>query len=121
MPEAKLIRDLLVEWGVAADAIELGTESRNTFENAVEIQRMLKARGFTSALLVTSATHMPRAMATFRRAGVPVIASTTDVQAVDGDRADPLRWLPNAGALAATTNAMKEWMGYLVYRARGYL
>jgi uncharacterized SAM-binding protein YcdF (DUF218 family) len=120
-PEAELIRDLLVEWGVPPNAIELGTEGRNTFENAVEIQRMLNARGFTSALLVTSATHMPRAMATFRRAGVPVIASTTDVLVVDSDRIDPLRWLPSAGALVMTTTAMKEWMGYLVYRVRGYL
>lgn len=120
-PEAELIRDLLVEWGVAADAIELGTESRNTFENAMEVLRMLKARGFSSALLVTSAMHMPRAMATFRRAGVPVVASTTDVRVVDADHADALRWLPAAGALAMTTTAMREWMGYLAYRVRGYL
>jgi uncharacterized SAM-binding protein YcdF (DUF218 family) len=119
--EAELVRDLLVEWGVAADAIEIGTESRNTFENALEIQRMLKSKGFTSALLVTSATHMPRAMATFRRAGVPVIASTTDVSVVDSAYTDPFRWLPNAGALGMTTIAMREWMGYLAYRIRGYL
>jgi uncharacterized SAM-binding protein YcdF (DUF218 family) len=120
-PEAELIRELLVEWGVPVDAIEVGTESRNTFENALEIQRMLKLRGFTSALLVTSATHMPRAMATFKRAGVPVTASTTDVSVVDSARSDPLRWLPNAGALGATTTAMREWLGFLAYRARGYL
>lgn len=120
-PEAELIRDLLIEWGVAADAIELGTESRNTFENAMEVGRMLKSRGFTSALLVTSATHMPRAMATFKRAGVPVVASTTDVRVVDASHSDPLRWLPDAGALVMTTIAMREWMGYLAYRVRGYL
>lgn len=119
--EAELIRELLVEWGVAADAIEMGTESRNTFENALEIQRMLKSKGFTSALLVTSATHMPRAMATFKRAAVPVTASTTDVSVVDSTRADPFRWLPNAGALAMTTTAMREWLGHLAYRVRGYL
>jgi uncharacterized SAM-binding protein YcdF (DUF218 family) len=120
-PEAELIRELLIEWGVPADAIEVGTESRNTFENALEIQRMLKSKGFRSALLVTSATHMPRAMATFRHARVPVMASTTDVSVVDSVHADPLRWLPNAGALAATTTAMREWLGYLAYRVRGYL
>jgi hypothetical protein len=60
-------------------------------------------------------------MATFRRAGVPVVASTTDVRVVDADQADPLRWLLNAGALVMTTTAMREWMGYLAYRVRGYL
>jgi uncharacterized SAM-binding protein YcdF (DUF218 family) len=82
---------------------------------------MLKARGFTSALLVTSGTHMPRAMATFRRAGVPVVASTTDVHVVDADYTDPFRWLPNVDALKMTTTAMREWLGYVVDRARGYL
>jgi uncharacterized SAM-binding protein YcdF (DUF218 family) len=120
-PEAQLIRDLLIEWGVDAGAIQIGTESRTTFENAMEIQRMLKAKGFTSALLVTSAVHMPRAMAAFRRAGVPVIASTTDVQIVDSEQSDPLLWLPNAGALGATTIAMREWLGFVAYRLRGQL
>lgn len=120
-PEADLIKELLIEWGVAAEAIELGTASRNTYENAREIERMWKARGFKSALLVTSAMHMPRAMATFRRAGVSVIASTTDVRVTDSDGVDPLAWLPNAGSLAMTTSAVKEWIGYLAYKARGYL
>jgi len=120
-PEAELIRELLVEWGVPAEAIEIATESRNTYENALEIGRLWKGRPFTSALLVTSAVHMPRAMATFRRAGLPVIAATTDVHVVYNDHLDPVAWLPQAGALAMTTSAVKEWIGFLVYRARGYL
>jgi uncharacterized SAM-binding protein YcdF (DUF218 family) len=120
-PEAELIRDLLVEWGVAPEAIELGSASRNTYENALEVRRMLQARRFKSALLVTSAAHMPRALATFRRAGVPVIPATTDVVAVYGKHIDPFDWLPSADALALTTDAMKEWMGYWAYKARGYL
>ena len=113
--------ELLVEWGVPSAAIEMATASRNTFENALEIERMWKARRFKSALLVTSAVHMPRAMAVFRRAGLPVIASTTDVLVVDDDQADLLKWLPDASALSMTTAAAKEWIGYLVYKVRGYL
>ena len=82
---------------------------------------MLRARGFKSALLVTSASHMPRAMATFRRAGVPVVAATTDVSVVDSGHIDVFEWLPSADALAATTGAIREWLGYWVYRVRGYL
>jgi uncharacterized SAM-binding protein YcdF (DUF218 family) len=120
-PEAELIKELLVEWGVDADAIELGTASRNTVENARELQHLWKAGAFKSGLLVTSATHMPRAMAALRRAGLPVIAATVDLHVVEGDHADPLRWLPNAGALAMTTNAMKEWLGLLAYKLAGHL
>jgi uncharacterized SAM-binding protein YcdF (DUF218 family) len=120
-PEAELIKDLLVEWGVASEAIEIETASRNTYENALEIARIWKARGFKSALLVTSAIHMPRAIAVFRHADLPVIASTADVLVVDDDPRDVFAWLPDASALAATTNALKEWTGILVYRLRGYL
>ena len=120
-PEAELIKELLVEWGVPSEAIEIATASRNTYENAREIEHMWKARGFKSALLVTSAIHMPRAIAVFRRVDLPVIASTADVLVVDGDPRDLFAWLPEASALAATTNALKEWMGILVYRLRGYL
>jgi len=120
-PEAELIKELLVEWGVASEAIEIETASRNTYENAREIERMWKGRGFKSALLVTSAIHMPRAIAVFQRGDLPVVASTADVLAVDRDPLDLFVWLPDASALAVTTNALKEWMGILVYRLRGYL
>ena len=119
-PEAELIRELLIAWGVPSPAIEIATESRNTYENAVEIDRMRKARPFGTALLVTSAAHMPRAIATFRRAGIAATAATTDVRA-ESDRLDPLAWLPQAEALAMTTVAVKEWIGLLAYKARGYL
>ncbi|MGK0173127.1 MAG: uncharacterized SAM-binding protein YcdF (DUF218 family) [Gammaproteobacteria bacterium] len=119
--EAQLIRRLLIEWGVPDEAIATAGASRNTYENALEIVQMRKNSSFDSALLVTSAAHMPRAMAVFRRAGIPVTASTTDVEVVDGAPFTILRWLPDAGALAMTTAAMKEWIGFWAYRARGYL
>jgi hypothetical protein len=37
------------------------------------------------------------------------------------DQADPFKWLPDASAHSKTTIATKEWMGFLVYKARGYL
>lgn len=121
IPEAQLIRDLLVEWGVPAGAIAVGGESRNTYENALEIRAMRAQTPFASALLVTSAFHMPRAMAVFERAGLSVIAASTDVEVVAAAPWTPLRWLPNADALAVTTRALKERLGFLAYRLRGYL
>jgi uncharacterized SAM-binding protein YcdF (DUF218 family) len=74
-----LIKDLLIEWGVPAEAIITAAASRNTYENALETKQLWAAENLKSALLVTSAGHMPRAMAEFRRAEVPVIASTANV------------------------------------------
>ncbi len=117
-PEAELIKDLLIEWDVPADAIELKGGSRNTYENALEIKELWQKEDFKSALLITSAAHMPRAMATFRHAGVPVIASTADVRIVEA--ANPFEWLPDSVALLTTTNAIKEWIGMLAYRLLGW-
>jgi len=119
-PEAELIRDLLIEWGVPASVIEIAGASRNTYENAVEVRTMWNRQPFQSALLVTSAAHMPRALAVFRRAGLPVTPSTTDVEVVDRSTVTILRWLPDAGALEMTTRAAREWLGYWIYRLRGY-
>ena len=51
------------------EAIELGMHSRNTHENALEIKEMQQKASLYTALLVTSAAHMPRAMATFNTPG----------------------------------------------------
>lgn len=120
-PEAELIRTLLVDWGVPAEHIEVAGESRNTYENALEVKAFGEHSPFGSALLVTSAAHMPRALAVFQKAGLPVIASTTDVEAVNGAPSTMLRWLPEAAALAMTTAAAREWIGYWAYRMRGYV
>ena len=95
--------------------------SSNTYENALEIREIWSKARFRSGLLVTSAAHMPRAMAVFRRAGLPVVASTTDVEVVGGLPVHPWAWVPDVSALAMTTAAAKEWLGYWVYWARGYL
>lgn len=120
-PEALMIRDHLIEFGVPADAIAVASQSRNTYENALEIRQLMDAAPFATALLVTSAIHMPRAMATFRKAGLPVTASTTDVRVIAKSRRTMFDGLPDSEYLDLTTKAVKEWIGYLAYRMRGYL
>lgn len=119
--EAELIRELLMTWGVPPGDIEIAGASRNTYENAIEIRDLRRARPFETALLVTSASHMPRALAVFRKAGLPVEPATTDIEVVDVPGGDLLRWLPDAGALAMTSTAVKEWIGCWGYWARGYV
>ena len=119
-PEAETIRKLLRSWGVPDEAIVTAGTSRTTAENAREVAALWPSLGFQSALLVTSAAHMPRALASFRKAGVPVTPSSTDIRVVD-DPLDPLDILPDAGALGGTSDAMKERIGYLVYWMRGDL
>ena len=121
VPEAELIRTFLISWGVPTSDIKIAGESRNTYENALEIKEIWEKEPFDSALLITSAAHMPRAMAVFQKADLPVAAATTDIEALKGVPSTALRWLPDASALSMTTVAVKEWLGYWAYRARGYV
>jgi uncharacterized SAM-binding protein YcdF (DUF218 family) len=61
--------------------MELESRSRTTFENAVEVRKMLGEDASGPLLLVTSAFHMPRAIGCFRQLGMDVIPVPTDFRA----------------------------------------
>ena len=69
---------------------------------------------------MTSAFHMRRAVPLFERQGFEVIPAPTDYQRVVGSRVLP-GWLPSVYALAQTTIAFKEHIGFWVYRWRGWI
>jgi uncharacterized SAM-binding protein YcdF (DUF218 family) len=119
-PEATLIGDLLVEFGVPRDAIVLETESRNTYENAINSFAIVQSRGWRTALLVTSAAHMPRALSVFKHAGINVVPVSTDVRVTYPLVENIFDFLPDAGSLARTTDAIKEIVGLFIYRARSW-
>jgi uncharacterized SAM-binding protein YcdF (DUF218 family) len=97
--------------------MELESVSRSTAENAIEVARLLGAEKERPFLLVTSAFHMPRALLSFRKAGVNVIPVPTDF------RAEPLAFpylteeAPNQFVKASLL--LKEFMGLLAYFATG--
>jgi uncharacterized SAM-binding protein YcdF (DUF218 family) len=120
-PEAVLIHKLLVELGIPASSIQYGATSRNTFENAVEAKALMREQPFESALLVTSAWHMPRALAVFTKAGLPVAPAPCDFRSSDTLSGTLLDWVPHAQSFAVTSAALREWMGFYFYRWRGWL
>ena len=64
------MRDLALAAGVAEDCLVLETDSRSTLENARCSARIMRARGWTKALVVTDAVHLPRALLAFRAHGI---------------------------------------------------
>jgi uncharacterized SAM-binding protein YcdF (DUF218 family) len=114
--EAELIRDLLVEWGVSPDSILLEGSSRNTRENALYSRNIIQAIGCQRPLLVTSAAHMSRAVAAFAQVGVKVVPVSTDIKIANTRHLTVMDFIPNAGALAMTSDALREWMGQRIYQ-----
>ncbi len=119
--EADEIRTLLEEWGVPDSAIVVEDESINTRENAVFTRKILSARGIDHVILVTSALHMPRAVATFRKVGFDVVAAPADFQSGWGGQELIFNWLPSSGDLGNSSSAIHEWLGYFVYWLRGWV
>ena len=118
--EAEVMQRLLKSWGVPADSVLLESSSANTYENARFTADLASKRGIDRVLLVTSALHMRRALATFRSAGVNALPMATDYRVVDRRRT-LLDLLPSANALAGSTAAIREYVGYWVYDWRGWI
>ena len=119
--EAQLNADRLVEFGAPRSALMLETASRNTRENAVHVGAIFKQHGWRTGLLVTSAAHMPRALAAFRKEGLSVMPAATDAHALRSLRlASPRDLVPDAGAFNSTESAIREMIGLCVYRFRGW-
>ena len=119
--EVQLAKALLVEWGVAPEDIILETGARNTYENAKYTAALLDRAGEGPRnLLITSAYHMRRAEACFRKAGVLADAYPADF----GKRSGCLRWrdciVPEPAAAEAFQKLWREWIGMLMYKIAGY-
>jgi len=112
---------LLESWGVPKSAILTETESTDTYENATFTKRMLEQHDLQRVLLVTSAMHMPRALATFRSAGIDSTPAPTDFETSGAGVTGLARWTADAGSLAVTTRALEEFAGWVVYRQRGWI
>lgn len=76
--EADIARRILKELGVSEDMILLENKSLNTTQNAQYSYNLLKSRGYSKPLVVTSAFHMERAVANFEKMGVDIVPYPCD-------------------------------------------
>jgi uncharacterized SAM-binding protein YcdF (DUF218 family) len=114
LSEAASMAGLLTEFGVPRASILLEDKSRTTGENARFSAPLLQSRGVKRILLVTSALHMPRAVAEFERAGFQVIPAATDH--AQAQYTGVQLWLPDTDALDNSARTMKEVVGRAVIR-----
>jgi uncharacterized SAM-binding protein YcdF (DUF218 family) len=128
-PESADLTKLLVKMGVPETDIIPEGNSYNTHDNGVNVQKILKKEHFKTILLVTSAMHMPRSMAIFKHLGINAIAAPTDYRVSQLELEEPnrqtesiiLSFLPNEEWFSLTTQAMREYIGLVVYKLKGWL
>jgi uncharacterized SAM-binding protein YcdF (DUF218 family) len=117
--EGELLRQEIVHGGIPVDRVVLDPTSQNTRAHAVTVTRLLRQRGITRFVLVTSATHIRRAAAAFRVEGADPVPSPakTEAEIVRGWRA----FWPSPSALVATEASMHDYLGLFYYWWRGWV
>jgi uncharacterized SAM-binding protein YcdF (DUF218 family) len=118
--EALYSRELLLQAGVHDSDILLEPASRNTFENAQFSRKICDSLHLKGPfLLVTSASHMPRSAACFRKAGMEFIPFPVHFMSRGGNYELKDWILPSTEVLYHWELLIKEWVGMFAYKLSG--
>jgi uncharacterized SAM-binding protein YcdF (DUF218 family) len=116
-PIPSVAEDFFVSLGIDPDRITWDSQSRNTAENARFSYDVAAPAPGETWVLVTSAFHMGRALASFEAAGWGAI-TPYPVDNRTGGFGAGIGW-NLAGNLKVLNIAIKEWVGRLAYRLAG--
>ncbi len=120
--ESESTRDFLLEMGFPADDIIVETQSRNTFENIKYSKQLLDSLHNTdTVLLITSATHLPRALACTRKAGLKVNVFSTDYFVAPEKYGIDYFIIPDSMALERWRVLIREFIGFAMYKIARYV
>lgn len=118
--ESQVVVDFVEDMGIPNRAIIVEPHARNTWENAQYAAKIIHSKyPQASCVLVTSAWHMRRARACFRKAGLDIDYYCTDYKSTDLAGWAWLQFEP--GVMGDWEGLFKEWVGMLVYAIRGYV
>jgi uncharacterized SAM-binding protein YcdF (DUF218 family) len=118
--EALYIKDYLLSIGISQQDLIIESESKNTKENSVNSAKILK-KYFPNGkfILITSATHMPRAKRCFHKVGISVTPFSVDHQAGPRKFVFDHLFFPNVESFKTWKSLTKEWAGMIAYKLAG--
>jgi uncharacterized SAM-binding protein YcdF (DUF218 family) len=122
-PEANKFRAAMIMMGVDSADIVIENQTRNTHESAVEVKKMLETIAIPSSdcLLITSAFHMRRSLACYRKVGVELTPFSTDFYSHQQTYYIDAFIVPKLDALVIWHKLFKEWVGFTAYWMAGYV
>lgn len=113
---AQAMAQLALELGVSRQDIILEALSGNTEDEARRVAPIVGQQPF---ILVTEASHMPRAMAFFRKLGTHPIADPMGFRTTPGEPITLLDLAPDAEELSNSQRAVYEYLGLAWAKLRG--
>lgn len=104
--------------GIPKSDIHVFPDPKDTKDEAVQVKDLVGSAPF---LLVTSASHMPRAVMLFEKQGTHPIPFPTGHLCKDAPGATPGDFFPDAMVLHKTERAVYEYLGVLWAKLRGQI
>jgi len=118
-PVAEVMASTAEEWGVDREDIIVEKKAADTKDHVIYVKEIL---GNDPLILVTSASHMPRAIALFRKHGMAPIPAPTDYMVKEREGVlTPGVFFPGPGALEKAESAIHEYLGLIWARLRSQI
>lgn len=119
--ETAQVKRLLISLGVPSNHIITETKAKNTHENALYTKQLLDSLGIPKTIvLVTSAYHMRRSIACFKKEGFIVTPYVVDSKKKDTHLGVLECIIPSEKELFKLSYLIREIIGYGIYRIMGY-
>ncbi len=118
LPEAEGMAAVAMAVGVKRKDIVVEPCSKDTAEQASVVKQFVGNDGF---ILVTSASHMPRSMAMFKRMGMDPVPAPAGYMVKESRRVNPNSFFPGADGLSTSERTFYEYLGILWAKLRGQI
>ena len=122
LSEADHLKAALVKMGLDPNSLVSLGICADTHDEAVKVAALAKTRSWQRCILITSAAHLPRATATFAKAGVTTVPLPCNYLAASRRvTTRPMLHLPKAEGFEIFGAWSHEVIGEIIYRWRGWL
>lgn len=120
--EADLAKKYALSAGVPEEKFFVESESRTTAESGLAMKNFLEENFGKNEnhkiIFITSANHMPRALAVFDKVGITPLAFPADFS-FSSFQISPLSFFPSAESFGASVRAIHEYIGLIIYQILG--
>jgi len=121
-PESEFIRDYLLLLSIPENDIFIENRSKNTYQNALYTGELFEKMNWEkNIVLVTSAFHMTRAKACFKKQGFEVFEYSADPLKSVSKITPKEIFIPDIGTMGKWSMLFKEWIGIVAYKIKGYI
>jgi len=115
--ESEIMAQMALALGVPKEKIRIDAKSNNTWEHAIEINKMLANRNL-SVGIVTSGYHMKRSEKEFKKYFRNVVPLPASYLYSSPAEKNMLKYIPQTAALSATATTLRELIGSIWYKIK---